>query len=94
MKNGSGWLVLAWVVLSASSRLGEAVDIVKGGTPLTTIVLPDAPKAEEKAAAGELAAYLEKMTGARLEQKPPAQAGAGPRIHVGLTAFVAQQKLG
>jgi len=65
---------------------GHALDLVRGGQPVAVIVTADAPAAEEKAAAEELARYLKQATGADLAIVAEAQAPAGAQVHVGHTA--------
>jgi hypothetical protein len=70
---------------------GHCLDLVRGGQPAAVIVTADAPAAEEKAAAGELAHYLNKATGADLAVVAEGQAPAGTQVHVGHTAAVRAQ---
>ena len=68
--------ILAIVLLVAPfTACSSAMVVVKDGRPMATIVLPAAPTEQETAAAEDLRAYLEKMSGASLpiisEPTPP-----------------------
>ena len=59
--------------------------VATAGKPAAVIVLPASPKPEEKNAAGELATYLGRLTGAEFRLVAEDSAPAGPQIHVGCT---------
>ncbi|MHB0935590.1 MAG: DUF4838 domain-containing protein [Armatimonadota bacterium] len=61
------WLLLAGLLVLASPVM--AATLVKNGKATAVIGLPAQPSDDEKLAAKDLAAYLENMSGARLETK-------------------------
>lgn len=78
------FLFLAGWVLTAG---GAEFAVASGGRARCAIVLPDAPTPVETTAAGELAHYLEAVTGAEFAITPEsAHDPAAPAIHVGATA--------
>lgn len=71
--------------LFLSTQAVEAFDLVKGGQPAATILLPATPNPSEQAAAGLVAKYVAQATGARLATvKEPGQL-QGNVISIGRT---------
>lgn len=76
-------LLAALIAALALTGAAHALDLVTGGQSAYTIVTADAPTQPAVFAAQELAAYLQRITGAELPVVPEAQAPAARRIFVG-----------
>jgi len=76
-------LLLSLAAALILTGAAHALDIVAGGQSAYTIVTADAPTQPAAFAAQELAAYLQRITGATLPIAPEAQAPAASRIFVG-----------
>jgi Domain of unknown function (DUF4838) len=84
------WKAGAAAILASLGSLtsAHAVTLARGGTARAVIVLAADPIPSEKTAAAELAAYLEKITGARFEiVADGAPRPEGPAIFVGPTGL-------
>jgi len=80
------------VMLSMFSAALGAAELAVDGKARAVVVVGDAPTSAEKAAAGELAAYLQKVTGAAFATVAEAEAPkAGAAIYVGDTDFARRQ---
>lgn len=80
--------------LACAAFPAEARELVvaEGGKAALQIVIPDRAAAPERFAAGELARYIEAMTGARLSVAAESKAAGKPGIYVGGT--VSSRKAG
>jgi len=84
-------LTLAGAARSARAEEEESVDIARAGRPQTVIVLARDTIAPEETAARELAAYLNRATGATFEiVREGTEYPAGNLIYVGPTRFAAE----
>jgi hypothetical protein len=62
---------VAWVFLSACPyAFTRQLSLIENGRPLARIVVGDAPTPDEREAAEELPAYIEKTTGGRVPIGP------------------------
>ncbi|MBM3887512.1 MAG: DUF4838 domain-containing protein, partial [Verrucomicrobia bacterium] len=83
MLKTSAWLL--WATTAVLCPAPAPTVIVKDGQRCATIVMPADASATVRDAAGELCAYLEKMSGAKLPIVAEGKAVTGARIDVGLT---------
>lgn len=81
--------ILGWT----GAAHAPAATLAEEGRPLVTIVLADAAIASERTASEELAGYLGRVTGGKFAVVGEAQAGTGPCLYVGPTAFARRQGL-
>ena len=79
--------VLLWLALTGPV---PALDLVRDGQPVATIVIPNEPNEAETKAAAALAKYLKAASGADLRTVREAETPAGVVIAVGRTARAQQ----
>lgn len=86
------WLALAgWLAASPASGSTPGLALIQGGQGRAVIVVGEGGSGQARAAAAELRAVLERMTGVQLPiATNPAPAGAGVRILVGQAAARAE----
>ena len=85
---GSGLVLAAWLAATVAAP-ATALELVKDGKPLATIVVPAEADEYVTKAAGWLQEYVKKATGAELAVAAEGQQGAGPLVAVGPTKLAA-----
>lgn len=79
------FLTLMAMALASSPAWAGTVSLVEGGQPCATIVEPAAVSPTVHQAVLELAAYVERISGAKLPIVAEEEPATGIRVHVGLT---------
>jgi hypothetical protein len=88
------WTALLLCAAGLGQSLAGAMEIVKAGRPVATVVVPDAPLPAVTAAADELQYHVRKATGAKLDVvKESAAPKQGARLFLGATRAAAKQGL-
>ena len=78
-------VIMAAMMVCLFGMTAPALDLVKDGKPVSTLVLPDEPNDHEKAAAARLVEYFELSSGGKLQIVKEADKPTGTIISVGHT---------
>jgi len=89
-----GEILAASLAMAVNLSLAEAATLAEDGRGRVSIVLAGSPSRAERTAAGELAAYLGKVTGGTFRVIPePQTPNPDPCIYVGRTAYASKHGL-